>query len=263
VFGQTQNNNIGITEGDVFVYKNSYFCESNDPKITQEFAVSNSTIESVKVEIGRILLNSTMDSVFTYYRMDGTQYNTTCVLEIPAEQLDEACLIRPGLNANDVVYAKNNSLNANDYTEYRINETITKTYSGIQRETNHFQFTLSDENADGKRVGQIDLYFDRETGIFVENRRWLQIFSSSDNSLKATILITSEITNSSKWLISESSVPDQSISPTPTSALSPTPSPAVREFPSTLTIGVLLSALLLGTIILQEKNVKQSRQRVR
>ena len=126
----------------------------------------------------------------------------------------------------------NDRLSLEDSLSPIISETLTRIYATGAREINHITKSDTDNN--------LDLYFDRKTGVTVE--------INFNTSIQGTLAM--RLTDSNVWAVSESSIASSSPSPSP----SLTPSPSVPEFPSTiLIIASIITASLIGAILIKRK----------
>jgi hypothetical protein len=126
-------------------------------------------------------------------------------------------VIAPNLNANDVVYPLGNS-------SFTINETVTRTYPGGVRETDHF---IANTTNLGEYAYVFDsVYFDKQTGVMVE--WYTERFPLSNPNEKTSL----------QWKIKDSNVW------------------TVPEFPSLLILPLFMIATLLAVIAYKKKRAR-------
>jgi len=201
----------GVSKGNVFYYDFAVFWSSNDPNAP----VPESLIDLNRIEWLRIAITDVYDPMvylnITYHFENETENNLDGYVNIETGQSvnGNGLIIAPNLNANDVVYPSGNS-------SFTINETVTRTYPGGERETDHFTTTLT--NLGDYAYDFEDVYFDRQTGVMVE---WYTEQSPLSNPNEKTTL---------HWKIKDSNVW------------------TVPEFPSVLILPLFMIATLLAVI---------------
>jgi len=128
--------------------------------------------------------------------------------------------ISADLNATDTIYT------SAGYSDYKINETVVKTYPEEERDTNHLNRTLEwyDNETEYNHYLSINYYWDRSTGIIVEE------------SVESIDYIGEEITTwSFSYRIIESNVW------------------AVPEFPASTSLLLILIGLTVAIVIYKRK----------
>lgn len=108
-------------------------------------------------------------------------------------------IISANLNENDAIYT------SGDYSDWLINETITRTYPDGARETNHINITFAynytiPPDIEFDYFYSMNFYWDRATGILVEDG--FEVINQTGEYLTALSMV-SKITESNVWVIPE------------------------------------------------------------
>jgi hypothetical protein len=209
-----QNDEIGVSQGDVFTYEYKELFYSNQTDFPRQ---NTSSPEQLKIAyVSDSLVNITETRHFgqeeqilehTVNITDGYLCSDNCGLIF---------FIPPNLDAGDSFYF----MYPNSLT---IEEIVLRTYEGESRETNHFSVVSSD----GYRE---DFYFDRETGVLVEDTYTSGVIPPDASYgvyypwIQGSTFI---IKSSSRWV--------------------------VPEFPSFLPLPVLMIAVAFGALLYRKK----------
>lgn len=207
----------GVSTGNFFNYDFTTFWISSDANAV----VSPDLVDLNKTWIG-ITITDVSDSVvsmsITGHYENGTENTSEAWVNIETgeDSGGYGFVVAPNLGANSVIYP------SGDYS-FSINDTVMRTYSGGERETNHYSAYLRDV---GDYVYSYDeLYLDKKTGVMVE---WYT---------ERVAEISPNETTAIRWKIRESNVW------------------VVPEFPSLLVLPFFMIATLLAVIIYRRKHV--------
>ena len=207
----------GVSVGNFFNYDFTAFWSSS----AANAVVPPDLADLNKTWIG-ITITDVSDSVvsmsITWHYENGTENTSEAWVNIDTgeDSVGYGFVVAPNLGANSVVYP------SGDYS-FSINETVMRTYSGGERETNHYEANLSDV---GNFVFSYDnLYLDKKTGIMVE--WYTERFADISPNEKTAI----------HWKIKETNVW------------------VVPEFPSLLILPFFMIATLLAVIIYRRKHL--------
>jgi hypothetical protein len=206
----------GVSTGNFFNYDFTAFWSSS----TANAVVPPDLVDLNKTWVG-ITITDVSDSVvsmsITGHYENGTENTSEAWVNI--ETGDDSggygFIVAPNLGANSVVYPSGNY-------SFSITDTVMRTYSGGERETNHHSANLT--NVGDFSYSYDDLYLDKKTGVMVE---WYteRVAASSPNEKTAL-----------HWKIRETNVW------------------VVPEFPSLLTLPFFMIATLLAVIIYRRKH---------
>jgi hypothetical protein len=207
----------GVSTGNFFNYDFTAFWSSSDANAV----VPPDLVDLNKTWIG-ITVTDVSDSVvsmsITGHYENGTENTSEAWVNIDTGEDSGAYgfVVASNLGANSVVYPSGNY-------SFSIKETVMRTYSGGERETNHYSANLTG-------VGEFsysfdDLYLDKKTGVMVE---WYteRVAVSSPNEKTAI-----------HWKIKESNVW------------------VVPEFPSLLILPFFMITTLLAVLIYRRKRI--------
>jgi hypothetical protein len=184
---------------------------SNDYDIVARYSASSSDIPASLYEINQTqLITVTIDSVTgslinstikTTYR-NGTDLTAQGFCDVDTGE----CVGIPFLEAN---LAAGDLVNPSAPEPWYINETVTRTYQGVARETNHMVFDTSYTIADvGDVSGKIDYYFDKATGVLME-------YTTTVTQAEYTSIVQSTLVNSNVGLGNGNTTTDGSSSSPP------------------------------------------------
>jgi hypothetical protein len=181
-----QTRTVGVSVGNKFRYNITVSWSSTDPS-----AIPPSNIAEA---------NDTQWSDFTVTGISGTNITTqiTTHLKNNTDMTGSGWkdvntgsgnlsmfFISANLNAGDLVYTS---------SSYKINETVSRTYSGVQRDTNHF-------NMASPAIGTQNLYWDKSTGVLVE--LLMEMTYNTTGAYTATWSMGYQIVSSDLWVVPE------------------------------------------------------------
>ena len=207
---------VGVNEGDWFKYGDiTANWSSNDPSYTPA--------ESLKAwNETEYLLMSVVEVLDTYIG-----YQSVWRFRNGTERIDGHCTYIDTGSGNTTMFFISAYLSTNDtiytsgsYSNWRINETVVRTYPDGSRETNHVNVTS--EVYDGTDTKNI--WWDRTTGALVEMSIEVREYSGE---YLATESLFFTITDSDVWII--------------------------PEFPSFLILPLFMIATLLAVIVYKRK----------
>jgi hypothetical protein len=207
----------GVSTGNFFNYDFTAFWSSS----TANAVVPPDLVDLNKTWVG-ITITDVSDSVvsmsISWHYENGTENTSEAWVNI--ETGDDSggygFVVAPNLGANSVVYPSGNY-------SFSISDTVMRTYSGGERETNHYSSNLTN-------VGEFsysfdNLYLDKKTGVMVE---WYTERVAAISPNEKTAL---------RWKIRETNVW------------------VVPEFPSLLILPFFMIATLLAVIICRKKHL--------
>ena len=164
VSAQTATANVGVSVGNYFRYRVTFFWNSTDPSDSIPLdLLDGNTTEYLQATINTIDLTAVTISTIQHY-LDGR--------EVPSEQLTD---VSTGNGNSVLLYASN--LNAGSYLFPQvpqppiINDTVSREYAGSSRQTNLVEYRQTNVDTPSGQsyvYRYVMLYFDRQTGILVE-----------------------------------------------------------------------------------------------
>lgn len=177
---------------------------SNDPNASKvwygmDLEMYNQT-EWMRVEITQVSgTNVTMQSVLHF--TNGSDDTSSGWIDVDTGDTVNATtmIISADLNENDAIYT------SGDYSDWLINETITRTYPDGVRETNHinithaFNYTMPPD-IEVDYFYSMNFYWDRPTGILVEES--FEVINQTGEYLTAWSMAF-KLTESNVWVIPE------------------------------------------------------------
>lgn len=179
---------VGVSVGNTFTYGITVSWSSNDTSATfPSNLVDYNNTQWGKINITAISGTNVTGQMTSHYKngTEKTQGGWVDVNTGNSENLTEN-VISANLAQGDSMY--NSSL----YNTYVINNTVTRTYLGVGRQTNHLNYTYPN--------GSTNLYWDKTTGILVE------ILLESINQTSqytTTSSVDIQITSSNVWTVPE------------------------------------------------------------
>jgi hypothetical protein len=186
----------GVSAGDTFTYGNvSFNWYSDDPTATPpaEWAGLNGTAYSVGAIENVAGTNVTVISSIHYnngtVRTEGGWVDVDTGNSVNMSFI----LISANLNAGDSIYSNST------YLPYTINETISETYPGGSRQTNHMNTTMEASYGSYYIYSSMNLYWDRATGVITK----LSIIMNSTTIYTTDWFISFNLTGSNKWVVPE------------------------------------------------------------
>jgi hypothetical protein len=188
-----QTRTAGVSAGNTFTYSPTVSWSSNDPTATppSTLVVLNNT-QWVQLSITAISGTNVTVQMTVHYK-SGTENTTGGWVDVNsgAGENITAYVISANLAAGDSVYT------SSPYnTTWIINETVPRTYSGVERETNHWNTTSSG----GGQSYPINLYWDKQTGVLVE---MLLETTNQTGAYTTTASEDLQITSSNVWTVPE------------------------------------------------------------
>lgn len=195
-FVQAQTITPGVKPGMIFEYNLSSYWSSSEKTYTtvpQELLLINYTT-SVEVRISTVN-NTHVTTANPWYFEDGTSTLERGEVNLfTGDGHDFVAIIAANLNVGDLIHP-----NGND--GLRVLDTTTRNYGNNSRATNHVRITSEDKTAGYK--GTRDLYFDKETGILVEQNDTTEYTTYPAGTSKITWKLTS-VAGVDNWTISKS-----------------------------------------------------------
>jgi hypothetical protein len=178
----------------MFAYSLTATWSSNDPTATPPSVVvdANNT-QSAELSITAISRTNITGQATSLYK-NGTE--TTEDGWVDVNTGDGASLptfiISANLAANDSLYT------AAPYNTWIINETVPRTYSGVERDTNHLNLVGSS----GGQSLTTDMYWDKSTGVLVEE---MTEYTNQTGGYTTTWSVDTQITSSNipGWTVPE------------------------------------------------------------
>jgi hypothetical protein len=216
--GQTYTS--GVKQGDIFTYDFNISWSSTNPNVqTPQSWIDQNITRSVQVSVSSVS-GSIITGTTTYNYANGTSETLNLTADVSRGGELQLYFIASNLGVND-------ALGTSFYSsKYRINETISKSYSGSIRETNHMRFEGSTN---------YDYYYDKSTGALVEYFYQInqKLTDQNNNPYNTTVLGSYKINYSSVWVVS-----------------------VIPEFPSTIIVSFLMAAIVLTAIFYRGKQYR-------
>ncbi|MEM2099588.1 MAG: hypothetical protein QXU99_07635 [Candidatus Bathyarchaeia archaeon] len=213
----------GVEPGMTFTYDITSFWSSTD-----EYAsIPQSLIEINKTKAFEVRIHNITDSNVTVF-VAIYYWNGSAVADYGRIDLDSgtsyggfkfAAIIAANLNARDVIHP----LGTDGIT---INETVTRIYQSGSRETN--RIIIESTNATTGASGSIDRYFDKATGVLVEEY---------ETNISGDQRTTSKIT----WKLKETNVW------------------VVPEFPSVLILPLVMALTVIAAIAIKKRQYRMEK----
>jgi hypothetical protein len=204
----TLSDSVGVIKGNMFSYSSSYNWSTSNPnqtvpKVAMEL---NQTIE-IQLAVTSVS-GSVISATKTYRYLNGTQQSVTGYVDVSSgdnEEVGAFFFVSSSLGVGDVVYPEG-------FYGDTINQTLQRTYAGAQREilldssSYNFEYDTTVDGTPAKRVldSQIDYYFDKQTGVCVEQREQTTITNSANSDSETTISLI-ELKETNLWGNSDSS----------------------------------------------------------
>ena len=195
---------VGVNVGDWFEYNDvAVTWSSNDPNATfppsgWEWLKETNETEWMRLSVEQVSGTNITLQMLTHYR-NGTEETSGGDVDIDTGDGNMTFMaISADLNANDTIYS------SPDWSDYKINETISRTYPDGVRNTNHLNMTYEyswniSETQYYYYMSQ-NFYWDRESGIFVESH--FEVTNQTGEYL-TTWSSLARITDSNVWVIPE------------------------------------------------------------
>jgi len=189
VEASAQTRTVGVRVGNKFRYDIIATWSSNDTSATppSDLVDANNT-QWFDVNVTAIS-GTNITAQLTSHLKNNTEITTSCWKDVNTGSGNMTIFfISANLTAGDLVYTSSSSL--------KINETVSRTYSGVKRDANHLNTTSS---ISGTQTGY-DLYWDKSTGVLVEE---LQETTNQTGTYTTTSSIGLQISSSDLWVVPE------------------------------------------------------------
>jgi len=153
---------VGVKVGDWTLYQVNYTYSTNDPEPplprppSEVFEISQFRFYVQNVHETNVTFR------FTTYYKDGTEETIERFIDVNTGEGIPVFLIGANLTADNIIYP-------NYWSEIRINETISRRYLDVIRETNHFCIEASVYHDSYEENSSIHIYWDRATGFLTES----------------------------------------------------------------------------------------------
>jgi hypothetical protein len=194
-FVQAQTITPGVKSGMAFEYTLSSYWSSSEPAYTapQDLLTYNYT-SYVEVRVSTV--NSThVTTAVPWYFEDGTSYLERGEVNLfTGGGHDFVAIIAANLKVGDLIHP-------NGGDGLRVLDTTTRNYGSNSRETNHVRITS--ENSTAGYKGTRDLYFDKATGILVEQKDTTEYTTHPVSTSKVTWKLTA-VSGVDDWTITNS-----------------------------------------------------------
>lgn len=226
---------VGVNVGDWFKYEEiDVTWSSNDPNASKawygmDLEMYNQT-EWVRVEVTEVSGTNVTIQTVSHFKNDTEEIGSGWIDVDTGDGVNAtSTFISANLNEGDAIYT------AGNYSNWFINETITREYPDSTRETNHINITIGPYNytmppdTEIYYLYSMNFYWDRTTGVMVEDR--FEVVNQTGQYL-TTWSMSFKITEANTWV--------------------------VPEFPSFLILPLFMLATLLVTIIHRKKQPSQS-----
>ncbi|MGD0028271.1 MAG: hypothetical protein ABSC91_04945 [Candidatus Bathyarchaeia archaeon] len=193
VAASAQTRTVGVSVGNAFRYSVTVSWSSTDPNATPPSdltEVNNTQSEEVNVTA---ISGTNVTAQITAYFKNGTETTLGGWLDVNTGNNKNITIffISANLTVGDSMY---NSSSANTYI---INETVPRTYSGVERDTNHLNVPPS---SPGTQNYSTDVYWDKSTGVLVE---FLQETTNQTGTYTTTESAHAQIISSDLWTVPE------------------------------------------------------------
>jgi hypothetical protein len=234
VTSSAQPRTVGVAVGDWIKFGDvNVTWSSNDPNTTKvwygmDLERYNET-EWGMAEITQVA-GTNVTIQYTERFKNGTEETSSCWLDIDTGDGNATfMLIAANLNENDALYP------SGDYSNYLINETITRVYPDSTRESNHINMTYGPYNytippdTEVYYFYSMNFYWDKATGILVEDS--FEMTNQTGEYFTAWSM-DFKITESNVWV--------------------------VPEFPRLTSIVLILVVLTTAIVIYKRRLLKQS-----
>jgi hypothetical protein len=186
---------VGVSENQWFKYSHAFEWSSSDPNATipSYFELFNET-ESTLITILNVSgTNVTFQSVM--HLKNGTDLTNFHLTDVDTGEGNATnWVVSANLDPNDSLYT------TGEYSAWKINETIVRTYPDVTRDTNHVNITAEMNMTGVYMYASTNFYWDRSTGIVVE-MAIIQMSQMEGIQTNMTSIIT--ITESDVWVIPE------------------------------------------------------------
>jgi hypothetical protein len=205
----------GVTAGDSFIYDLTVSWNSDDEYASiPSLLIEMNKTKSIEVRISNVVDSNVTTFVATYLK------NGTALVDRGNISLDTGlsdggfvAIIAANLSAGDRVHPLGDDL-------VTINETVIRSYASGPRETNHIRIDY--QNATAGFAESVDRYFDKQTGMLVEEHE-----VDTETTSSTTTIISYNLESATVW--------------------------TVPEFPSVLILPLFLAATLITVLFFKSK----------
>jgi hypothetical protein len=215
-----QTRKVGVSEGDWFRYGDvSFDWSSNDPNATISDPEWNET-EWMMISIVDVSGTNITGQKTVHYK-NGTEETSGGCVDIDTGDGENATtmIVSADLGVNDALYS------SGEFSTWKINETVVRTYPGGVRDTNHLNMTFELSYMEFYQYMSMNYYWDKSTGIIVE-MCIEEIHQTGDYITNASLGF--RITESNVW--------------------------TVPEFPSFLILPLFMITTLLAIVVYRRKH---------
>ena len=193
---------VGVSNDGTLAYNSSYHWSTTNPNqpVPQEAVESNQTVE-IQITVTSIS-GSIINTTKTYRYQNGTEQFVTGYADAASgdnEEVGAFFFVSSNLSVGDRVYP------SGLYGD-TINQTLQREYAGSQREvlldssTYSFEYNTTVDDIQATRVlnSQIDYYFDKQTGVCLEQREQTTVTDPNTNYSETTISLI-ELKQTNLW----------------------------------------------------------------
>ena len=195
VTSRAQTRTVGVSEGDWFKYGDiSFDWSSNDPNATISDPEWNET-EWMMISIVNVSGTNIAGQKTAHYK-NGTEETSGGYVDIDTGDGENATtmIISADLGVNDILYT------SGEFSTWKINETVVRTYPGGVRDTNHLNMTFELSYMEFYQYMSMNYYWDKSTGMIVE-MCVEEIHQTGDYVTNASLGF--RITESNLWTVPE------------------------------------------------------------
>jgi hypothetical protein len=212
-FDYVQSVVVGVSKGDTFLYNASYLWSSTNPNqaVPADAVEANQTRE-IQFDVTSVS-GSVINASKTYRYQNGTSYSVTGYADVASgdnEEIGAFFFVSSNLTINDLVYP------SGLYGD-TVNQTLQREYAGKEREvildssTFNFEYNTTVDGNPTMQVlnSQIDYYFDKQTGVCVEQREQTAITDPNTGQSETSVSFI-QLTQTNLWggsALSEASYP--------------------------------------------------------
>lgn len=184
-----QMRTVGVAAGNKFRYVINVSWSATDPTATpSEFLVEANDTQWLETSITTVSGTNITGELTRNYR-NGTETTTEGWIDVDTGDGEEIVpfFISANLTAGDAVYNFPSNIPI-------VNETISRTYLGDARDTNHFYASTSN----GETYYSISVYWDKPTGVLVEMQGEMHTSDFSEAYSQEFLIVGSD-----QWLVPE------------------------------------------------------------
>jgi hypothetical protein len=243
---QAQSIVSGVRGGMAFDYYVSSYCSSSDPYYSApiDFIVINQT-ECIEVRIGAVNTTNVETITICYYDDGATDFERGNINLFTGMGYGFVGVIGANLDVG-------NSVHPDGEDALTILDTTTRNYESGARATNHVR--IVDDNQTGGYRATRDLYFDKATGILVEQVDQVETTVVPITVTRLTWKIIS-VVNVENWEIPGFVLPDFSLTSKPDSGIA-------TNFYLIIGVPLLLVAIVIAIIVYKKIANQNSNSRV-